>query len=116
MVRALEETYTTNAWVTVEDVIHPNIAVGASKNVTLDFFAANAKAGDQHAKLVVKTNDPFKPVAQIPVTLHVNQAPGIADIPELIVINEGETTTHNFTIAIQKTMSLALIYKMHLAG
>ncbi|WP_066219178.1 S8 family serine peptidase [Formosa haliotis] len=91
MVRALEQTHTSNAWVVLQDVNNNTINIGASQDINLDFFAEFANPGVQHAQLVVKSNDPFNSVAQIPVTLNVNQAPSFETKPELIMVLEGET-------------------------
>ncbi|MET0946171.1 MAG: choice-of-anchor D domain-containing protein, partial [Flavobacterium sp.] len=89
MVRAGEEKYTSNAWVAMNGIASGEIAPGGKKEVQLDFTAANGARGDQHAVLKIRTNDPVNTVGQVPVTLHINEAPVFSNVPaEVTVVNE----------------------------
>ncbi|MEO6175318.1 MAG: S8 family serine peptidase [Flavobacterium circumlabens] len=89
MVRAGEEKFTSNAWVTMNGITEGTVAPGGKKDVQLDFTAANGVRGDQHAILKVRTNDPVNTVGQIPVNLHINEAPVFSNVPaEVTVVNE----------------------------
>ena len=89
MVRAGEEKYTSNAWVSMNGIANGEVAPGGKKEVQLDFTAANGIRGDQHAVLKVRTNDPINTIGQIPVNLHINEAPVFSNVPEEnTVVNE----------------------------
>ncbi|MCD0466052.1 S8 family serine peptidase [Flavobacterium sp. ENC] len=109
MVRAGEEKYTSNAWVSINGLPNGAVAPGGKKEVQLDFTAANGVRGDQHAVLKVRTNDPVNAVGQIPVNLHINEAPVFSNVPdEVTVVNEasevmvniGLTDTENHKITV----------------
>ncbi|WP_264565746.1 S8 family serine peptidase [Flavobacterium sp. N3904] len=94
MVRAGEENYLSNAWVSMNGLSNGNIASGETKKVQLDFTAANGVRGDQHAVLNIRTNDPVNTVGKIPVKLHINEAPVFSKIPEdTVVVNEASEVT-----------------------
>ncbi|MDW5289760.1 S8 family serine peptidase [Formosa sp. PL04] len=111
MVRAMEETYSSSAWVVLQDLDGKTVEVGATQNVSLDFFAELAERGNQYAKLVIQTNDPLNTLAQIPVTLHVNKAPSISDKPELIIATEGKTSTSELTIVDDENNDITVVLK-----
>lgn len=96
MVRAGEEKFTSNAWVSMNGIANGEVAPGTKKEVQLDFTAANGVRGDQHAVLKIRTNDPVNTVGQIPVNLHINEAPVFSNIPEEItVVNEASEVIVN---------------------
>ncbi|MNQ81741.1 hypothetical protein D3C85_967750 [compost metagenome] len=96
MVRAGEEKFTSNAWVTMNGITEGTVAPGGKKEVQLDFTAANGIRGDQHAILKVRTNDPVNTVGQIPVNLHINEAPVFSNVPEEVtVVNEASEVVVN---------------------
>ncbi|WP_134092299.1 hypothetical protein, partial [Flavobacterium circumlabens] len=75
----------------------------------MDFTAANGVRGDQHAVLKVRTNDPVNTVGQIPVNLHINEAPVFSNVPEEVtvvneasevIVNIGLTDTENHKITV----------------
>lgn len=89
MVRAGEENYLSNAWVSINGLSNGTIAPGGNKEVQLDFTAANGARGDQHAVLNIRTNDPVNSVGQVPVKMHINEAPVFSKIPEeAVLVNE----------------------------
>lgn len=110
MVRAGEEKYVANAWVSINGVSNGTIAAGAQSEVQLDFTAANGVRGDQHAVLKIRTNDPVNSVGEIPVKLHINEAPVFSNKPEEVtLVNEasevivriGLTDKEGNTITVQ---------------
>lgn len=89
MVRAGEEKYTSNAWVSINGLSNGTITPGGKKEVQLDFTAANGVRGDQHAVLNIRTNDPVNNVGKVPLKLHINEAPVFSNVPvETVVVNE----------------------------
>ncbi len=98
MMRALEEAHDTSAWVKLQDSGSNIVNAGDSKVLNLDFFASSAERGHQHAALVVKSNDPYNSIERVPVKLHINELPSIADNPQVILVNEGETTMQELLI------------------
>lgn len=110
MVRAGEENYASNAWVSINGLSNGTIAPGGNKEVQLNFTAANGARGDQHAVLNIRTNDPVNGVGQVPVKMHINEAPVFSKIPEeAVVVNEaseiivktGLTDKENNTITVK---------------
>jgi subtilisin family serine protease len=100
MVRAGEEKFTSNAWVSMNGILNGEVAPGAKKEVQLDFTAANGVRGDQHAVLKIRTNDPVNTVGQIPVNLHINEAPVFSNLPEEItVVNEASEVIVNIGLS-----------------
>ena len=89
MVRVHEENHESNSWLQIGEMTSASVDSGMSQDVNLNFFAEFGQRGDQHARLIIKTNDPINPVGEIPVTLHINEAPSITNKPELIVVSEG---------------------------
>jgi subtilisin family serine protease len=96
MVRAGEEKFVSNAWVSINEVSNGSIAPGGKKEVKLDFTAANGARGDQHAVLKIRTNDPVNTVGQIPVKLHINEGPVFSKLPEEVIsVNEASEVVVN---------------------
>jgi subtilisin family serine protease len=96
MVRAGEENYLPNAWVTMNGLSNGDLAPGETRKVQLDFTAANGVRGDQHAILNIRTNDPVNIVGKVPVNLHINEAPIFSNIPEdAIIVNEASEVVVN---------------------
>ncbi|MFB3390330.1 S8 family serine peptidase [Flavobacterium sp. LAR06] len=96
MVRAGEEKFTSNAWVSMNGIANGEVAPGGKKQVQLDFTAANGIRGDQHAVLKIRTNDPVNTVGQVPVNLHINEAPVFSNVPEEVtVVNEASEVVVN---------------------
>jgi subtilisin family serine protease len=54
------------------------IPPGTSMDVTIRLDAAGLEGGDHYAGIVIASNDPDKPVATVPVHLHVPSIPDIA--------------------------------------
>ncbi|TPG31851.1 S8 family serine peptidase [Flavobacterium pectinovorum] len=89
MVRAGEENYASNAWVSINGLSNGDVAPGKTNKVQLDFTAANGVRGDQLAVLNIRTNDPVNTVGQVPVKMHINEAPVFSKLPEEVtIVNE----------------------------
>jgi hypothetical protein len=89
MVRAGEENFNSNAWVSINGLTNGAVIPSEKKEVQLDFIAANGIRGDQHAVLNIRSNDPFNEVGQVPINLHINEAPVFSKLPEEItMVNE----------------------------
>lgn len=112
MVRAGEEQFVSNSWVAINGTTTGSMDPGATTNVQLDFVAANGLRGDQHAVLNIRTNDPANTLGQIPVKMHINEAPVFANVPvnavqvnemEEVTINVGVTDPENNSIKVTST-------------
>ncbi len=109
MMRAAEETFVSNTWVAINGATSGTIAIGDSLNIQLDFTAAYGERGDQHATLIITSNDPMNPTGSIPVTLHINEGPRFTGVPAITRMDEGTTKAivvkvkdvegHTFTLA-----------------
>lgn len=89
MVRAGEENYISNKWVSINGPSNGVIAPSGLKEVQLDFTASNGIRGDQHAVLNIRSNDPVTGKGLVPIKLHINEVPIFSKIPEeVIVVNE----------------------------
>lgn len=88
MVRAAEETFVSGSWLTIGSALSGTVPMGETVEVQLDFEAAYGARGDQHASLVINTNDPFNNMASVPVTMHVNEAPVFDNVPAEVVLSE----------------------------
>lgn len=100
MVRAAEEKYISNAWVVINGDSSGSIAPGTTTNLQLDFNATNGVRGDQHAILTIRSNDPVNSVGQIPITMHINEAPVFANVPEkTVVTNENSVSTLRINVS-----------------
>ncbi|MGL2988423.1 S8 family serine peptidase [Flavobacterium sp. RSSA_27] len=98
MVRAVEEKFVENKWVTINGATSGSLAPGESAKVTLDFTAAFGSRGDQFAKLNVRTNDPVQEVGVTSIKMHVNEAPSFNGIPDEVSIAENSTATQTVKV------------------
>jgi subtilisin family serine protease len=99
MVRAGEENYSSNAWVSINGLSNGDVASGGTKKVQLDFAAANGVRGDQLAVLNIRTNDPVNTVGQVPIKMHINEAPVFSKLPEEItIVNEASEAIVNIRL------------------
>ncbi len=109
MVRAGEEKYTSNAWVSINGLSDGTITPSEKKEVQLDFIAANGVRGDQHAVLNIRTNDPINSVGKVPVKLHINEAPIFSNLPvETIVVNEASEVTVKIGLTDQEANKITV--------
>lgn len=91
IVRALEETYKSAVWVTLESASADTIGAGETGNVSLNFNAANANPGDNYADLVVTSNDPLHSKKIVKLLLEVNQGPKFNIDNTALSVNENDT-------------------------
>ncbi|PWA08746.1 choice-of-anchor D domain-containing protein, partial [Flavobacterium laiguense] len=109
MVRAGEENYASNAWVSINGLSNGDIAPGEKKEVQLDFIAANGFRGDQHAVLNIRSNDPVNGLGQVPVNLHINEAPIFSKIPEeVVLVNETSEVIVNVGLSDKEDNSITI--------
>lgn len=100
LVRAAETNFVNNAWVSINNANDGNIPSGESKTIQLDFNAANGERGDQFAILKIRTNDPIKKTGQVPIKLHINQAPSVSkEFTEDIKVNEASEKLINYKLS-----------------
>jgi len=98
-VRAAEASFEPSAWVSIDNETSGAIAADANHTINLKFIGAPAVEGDQQANLVVKSNDPYKPLVTIPITLHMNQAPLFTGLPAAAK-SVAETETLDMTLYV----------------
>ncbi|MGL2992760.1 S8 family serine peptidase [Flavobacterium sp. TSSA_36] len=109
LVRAGEEKYIANSWVSIDGISNGVVAPGGKSEVKLNFIGANGVRGDQHAVLKIRTNDPVNPMGQVPVKLHINVAPTFFNVPEVVtVVSESKSVTVNVGLKDLEQNSIAV--------
>ncbi|MBL3658380.1 Ig-like domain-containing protein [Fulvivirga sediminis] len=76
-VRALESV---SPWLTL-DPEAGEVAPAEEEQIEVTVSAADAGPGDHSASITIASNDPFNPLVQIPVQVHVNQVPEFVEYP-----------------------------------
>lgn len=94
-----EETAGNFSWLTVTSPSTGTVAAGESSSVNLLLEGEFSQRGNQQANIVIKSNDPANAIVTVPVTLHMNEAPHFINVPEGIVMEEGQTLTLNMDVA-----------------
>jgi subtilisin family serine protease/P pilus assembly chaperone PapD len=84
------------------------VAAGACTDITLTMNAAELEDGDHDASLSINTNDPFHPLLQVPVLLHVGEVDlTFVDVePNTLNLNSQGTT-------VKATLQLPEAYDPH---
>ncbi|MFZ6009281.1 MAG: hypothetical protein ACOYXT_02945, partial [Bacteroidota bacterium] len=100
MMRAAEATAEATAWVSIDGATSGTVNAGEGSTIGLKFAASPAQPGDQHANLIIRSNDPYNSLITIPMSLHLNEAPVFSGMPagEKIVL---ETEQMNFTLQVK---------------
>ncbi|MFZ2905462.1 MAG: S8 family serine peptidase [Cyclobacteriaceae bacterium] len=93
-----EETAGNSSWLTITSPTSGTLAAGASGSIELLLEGPFAQRGDQLAKVVITSNDPTNTSVNVPVTLHMNEGPHFSNVPESILIAEGETLVINMGV------------------
>jgi subtilisin family serine protease len=111
---AAEQNAITSSWINITSATEGTVDAGDESSIELSFEGAMASPGDQHANIVVTTNDPSHKRVFVPVNLHVNQAPQFGEIPEEIILSEKDTVAvpiavsdlegNSFTISSDNTL------------
>ncbi|UII26306.1 choice-of-anchor D domain-containing protein [Fulvivirga maritima] len=57
------------------------LAPAEEEQIEVTMSAAEAGPGDHYASVMISSNDPFNPMVQIPVQVHVNQLPEFTEYP-----------------------------------
>lgn len=95
MHKALEFEYQSGVWTEITSAMSGNVPVGESDTVHLHFDAMYADPGLNTANLVIESNDPITPEAEVVLNLIRNRGPQFKDAPELILeATEGVTSTY----------------------
>lgn len=89
MTRAAEETKSDLNWISFDGETDGSIEMTQSMDLSVNLHPAKASQVSSAASIQIETNDPDMLSTIIPVTLDVNQAPGIQT--ELYYVNETET-------------------------
>lgn len=87
-----EETAVNGSWITITSASNGTVTSGEASAIELLFDANMATRGDHVANIVITSNDPNNTTVNVPVSLHVNEAPFFINVPESVVMGEGETT------------------------
>lgn len=91
IVRALEKDYQSSTWVSLSSSASGEITPGESGEIVLNFNAAYANAGENTAKLLVKSNDPVNPSKIVNLILDLNEGPEFDIAKTTISMKESET-------------------------
>jgi len=94
MIRAVEETSGTGAWVVISSDASGSIEMGSSDTLVLDIKAQRANKGDNYAMLKLKSNDVSEPLREVVIHLRKNDGPVFIPDNDLIV-NENDTLIFN---------------------
>ncbi|MBR8536398.1 S8 family serine peptidase [Carboxylicivirga sediminis] len=111
LVRAAEMEAGGLTWCTIESDKLGSLAPGEEGVIDLSFNSTYAEQGINQATIIIKSNDPYKPQVEVPVSLTRNKGPQYADGNELrYSINEADTLNYvlkihdeegdNFTITV----------------
>ncbi|MDR2948020.1 MAG: S8 family serine peptidase, partial [Prevotella sp.] len=92
--RKLEES----GWLKILTPDTGTLQMGESTKTDIKFVASFAEKGDQKARVVIKSNDVNASVVEIPVALHMNEAPFFNEAPSTLMIAEKETETLNINV------------------
>lgn len=93
-----EETAGNSSWLTITSSTSGTLPAGESGSIELLLEGPYAQRGDQIANIVVTSNDPNNAEVRVPVILHVNEGPHFSNVPESIVMAEGETLVINMGV------------------
>ncbi|MCG8581500.1 MAG: S8 family serine peptidase [Bacteroidales bacterium] len=99
IVRAGEIEAGGNAWSILNSEEIGEISAGEEQILNLDFNSAYAKQGVNLAKLIIRTNDPYTPELELPVSLTRNKGPQYKDGFE-VNYNIYETDTLNYQLIV----------------
>ncbi|MBB3700208.1 S8 family serine peptidase [Flammeovirga yaeyamensis] len=97
MVKAAEMDYVNNAWI-ILDQVDGNVEAGTNADVNFTVKAAEHMLNDQHAEIVVRSNDIKTPQQNVKVTLSMNQAPNTDDLYDQYEVMENDTLHIAFTV------------------
>lgn len=95
------ETVKGQPWISLVETAGENqIAVGETAEVKFEVnpAAARLEKGNK-AVLVIKSNDPNRPVVNFPIVLDINGAPVISGPESIVYAKEGETTVVALTVS-----------------
>lgn len=81
-----------SGWVKILTPAIGTLEKGAETKADIEFVASFADRGDQKANLVIKSTDVNASVVEVPISLHVNQAPEFIDTPTSIITSENEVS------------------------
>ncbi len=90
VVRALEEQYQSAVWVSLASSQTGTIPAGSAKEVSLDFKAGYSNPGENIAKLVISSNDPYKSKKTVTLILDLNQGPKFEIEKTALSVKENE--------------------------
>lgn len=93
-----EETAGNTSWLTITSNLSGTLTAGESGSIELLMEGPFAQRGDQVANVVITSNDPNNATVRVPVTLHMNEGPRFTNVPESILISEGETLAINMGV------------------
>nr|WP_319397985.1 S8 family serine peptidase [uncultured Carboxylicivirga sp.] len=95
MVRAAESEAGGLTWCTIESEKLGKLMPGEESQIDLSFNSTYAEQGVNQAFIIVKSNDPYTPTVEVPVTLSRNKGPQYAGGNERrYSINEADTLSY----------------------
>lgn len=87
-----ERNYNESGWL---KIITPDTGIlqpEEESEVQIKFVGSFAESGDQKASVMIRSNDVNASVVEVPVSLHMNEAPVFTDVPASIMTAEKEVT------------------------
>lgn len=89
---AAERKFEESGWLKILTPDTGTLQIGESTKADIKLVASFANRGDNKASVVIKSNDVNASVVEVPVSLHMNEAPSFNDAPSTIMIAEKETS------------------------
>lgn len=95
---AAERKFEESGWLKILTPDTGTLQTGESTKADIKLVASFADRGDQKARVVIKSSDVNASVVEVPVLLHMNEAPSFNEAPSAIMIAEKETTTLDINV------------------
>lgn len=107
---AAEREFKESGWLKILTPETGTLQIDESTHTGIKFVGSFAEPGDQKANLVIKTSALNASVVEVPLSLHLNEAPVFVDAPTSVIASENETIeiiipvidkeNHNFSVEI----------------
>lgn len=105
---AAEREYKESGWLKILTPDGGTLQIGESTNSEIQFVGSLADQGDQKASLVIKSNAVKSSVVEVPVLLHMNEAPIFVDAPASIITAENEASSITIPVIDKENHSFSV--------
>lgn len=107
---AAERSFTESGWIKILTSDTGTLQIDEKTTTEIQLAGSFAETGDQKANLIIKTNAVNASVVEVPVSLHMNEAPVFVEAPVSAIAIENEVSevtipvmdkeNHNFTVEV----------------